>query len=220
MKPGLLICFILASATAIAGCRRVIVEPSNGSIVPTGVEPTLLLRYSQRSTVIFDDTSVQRDSILRATYCLTLSHFGEPGFEAFADSVDTEAVWFIWLRSFNNPIAVRMMRRGASYALTGIEMDGVPELRPGKLVFRDSTAIDVDTWRSLTAPLRRTQFWNTTALPMYGLDGATWTVAASSNGRVYVTKRWSPEANGDDALVRAFGLAILRAAKLDRGPIY
>ena len=195
-------------------------QPTPASILPAGVRNVESGPHGLMASTKVTTGSAREDSALRSSYDEELAAFAEPGLGAFADSVDTEVVWFIWMRTFHHPVVVRAIRRDTSYALIGVELDGAGGYEFGKLLRRDSTRISAATWRSLTAPLRDPRLWTPPPSDMVGLDGATWTIAGSSGGRLYITRAWSPKARGRSAAVRAFGLAMLRAAKLARDPIY
>src|SRR5215468_3618237 len=44
---------------------------------------------------------------------------------------DTETYRFLWLRTFHNPVAVRVFRRGDDYDLEGVILDGAGGYNPG-----------------------------------------------------------------------------------------
>jgi hypothetical protein len=216
----------------IAGCNPGSGSPSTGRAASSASQPTPapLLPADVRNAesglgglmgaTTVTTGSAREDSTLRSSHDSELAAFAEPGLGAFTDSVDTEAVWFVWMRTFHHPVVVRVIRRDTSYALIGVELDGAGGYEMGKVLHRDSTRIDGATWRSLTAPLRNPGFWTQPPSDALGLDGATWTIAGSSGRRLYVTRVWGPEERGRHADVWAFGLAMLRAAKLARDPIY
>ena len=107
------------------GSRNLAATPHDG-LLPIGV-------FAPRDTGL--------DAFTRGWYESHLAAMKEPRLGAFVDSGNVEAVRFLWLRSFHHPIAVRAMRRGASYSLIAVELAGAGGYAPGAVLHRLVVAV-------------------------------------------------------------------------------
>jgi hypothetical protein len=148
-------------------------------------------------------------------------------------SEDTEAYRFLWLRSFNDPIAVRLFRRGDDYGLEAVISDragrysanygrwlfrGIGDYEPPRNVSRRvKKGLSRNQWQAVIARLEEIQFWQMpTHVVTLGTDGAHWIVEARRDGRYHVVDRWI----GADGL-KSIGMLFLDLADLgDVGPVY
>jgi hypothetical protein len=130
---------------------------------------------------------------------------------------DAETYRFLWLRTFHNPVAVRVFRRGYDYGLDAVILDGAGGYDPGHVSRRVTRALSRDEWQTVIAGLEGVQFWQmATSRYEFGFDGAEWIVEARRDGRYHIVDRWS----GSDGLERV-GRLFLNLAKLnDVGPVY
>jgi hypothetical protein len=131
---------------------------------------------------------------------------------------DTETYRFLWLRTFHNPVAVRVFRRGADYGLEAVILDGAGGYEPGNVSRRVTKELSRDQWQSLNAKLEDVQLWQkpTKSHDMAGMDGAQWIVEARRNARYHVVDRWI----GADGLESVGRLFLDLAGLSDVGPIY
>ncbi len=153
---------------------------------------------------------VQTDSIHRFWYSRELAALHEP---RLADAVgsDGEGYRFLWLRSFDSPIAVRVQRSGTDLVVTTSQTSGSAFFKAPALVRRDSVQLPRAAWEELQHELDTEEFWN---LPRTssrtGLDGDQWILEGIRSGRYHIVDRWTPEAEGEGAAVRRLGLLLLR----------
>jgi hypothetical protein len=197
------------------------VQTATSPLLPAGVRNLAATPHDGRFPIgALTRERAQSDSFVRGWYGDHLTALGEPRLGTFVDSVDTDAVRFLYLRSFHHPISVRAMRRGATYALIGVELDGAGGYEPGNVLRRDSATIDSGVWMWLTRLLSDARTWDSRNPDELGLDGAEWIIEAASGGKLYAIDQWSPLEFGPHENVRAFGVGMLRAAKLAREPIY
>ena len=119
---------------------------------------------------------------------------------------DTETYRFLWLRTFHNPIAVRVFRRGNDYGLEAVILDGAGGYEPGLVSRRVTRKLSRDQWRTVTAKLEDVQFWQmpTNAVYLAGKDGAQWIVEARRDGRYHVVDRWTGTNDGLESVGRLF----------------
>jgi hypothetical protein len=102
---------------------------------------------------------------------------------------ETETYRFLWLRSFHNPIAVRVFRRASNYCLEAVILDGKGGYEPGNVSRRVTKELSGDQWRAVIARLEALQLWQMATASddnFQGTDGAELIVEARRDGRYHV----------------------------------
>lgn len=130
------------------------------------------------------------DALMRGWFSYQLSAMQEPSLLCDA-SEDTETYRFLWLRTFHEPVAVRIYRRGDRYGLEAVVMDGQGGYEPGQISKRVTKELSLAQWRRAVAALEEVQFWRmrTTTSDLIGIDGAKWIVEGRRGGRYHVAVR-------------------------------
>lgn len=143
---------------------------------------------------VFKDTSifVRRDTFVDSWYSKHLFAMKEP--ILFADKSQSETYRFTWLRTFHNPIAIRIEKRGNSYMLYWKLCDGAGGYQPGQLIIDQRKEIDKATWNEFQNGLAQIDFWNmqTNETEISGTDGARWILEGKKDQQYQVLDRWSP----------------------------
>lgn len=127
-------------------------------------------------------------------------------------------VRFIWLRSFDKPIIVRIQEQTDGRATIEAKRLSVDaDYEPGEVeerVVRDLSQAEFGAFRSLleASGLSKEEAANCDL----GLDGARWIVEVIDDGNYAFFDRWSP----DNGAVRDVGLAMLQLTGFDLEPIY
>jgi hypothetical protein len=104
---------------------------------------------------------------------------------------------FLWLRTFDHPISVRVEVNGSTSVLHAVELDGAGGYTPGKVLKRVERALSPAEQEELMAKLNGIRFWGMkTSIDDQGVDGASWILEGVRDGRYHVVDRWSPE-SGD-----------------------
>jgi hypothetical protein len=108
---------------------------------------------------------------------------------------DTETYRFLWLRSFEHPISVRIERRGYFFSLRSVELSGTGGNDPGKIIRTDDVEIFSDQWCRFTSLIDKMQFWEkpTSSGSSLGRDGAQWILEGVNDERYHIVHRWSPK---------------------------
>jgi hypothetical protein len=105
---------------------------------------------------------------------------------------------FLWLRTFDHPVAVRIEREGRySFRIVSEELDGRGGYDPGKILRTDNLTISREEWCEFISLLEQARFWTEpTDIDRGGNDGAQWILEGVKSNRYHIVDRWSPE-NGN-----------------------
>jgi hypothetical protein len=176
-----------------------------------GVPETL---YFPAGTFSEDD---ERDLFSQTWYSQNLERMEEPVLSCAPPEAD-ETYRFLWLRTFHNPVAVRIFEQGNAYRLEAVVLDGAGGYDPGHISRRISKEPSATEWQNVMAALEEVRFWQMPVknLNVWGFDGAQWIIEACHDGRYHVVDRWGG-ANG----IQVVGQVFLNLAGLsDIEPVY
>jgi hypothetical protein len=124
-----------------------------------------------------------------------------------------EVYRFLWVRSKDDPIAVRFERRGTVYSVAAKELAGAA------LVRDDSRQVTVAEWREFMRLLDAADFWS---LPVEaartGPEGARWVLEGARAQGYHVVDLWSPEAEGQRKAYRAACLYLVKLGGFEVEP--
>lgn len=133
---------------------------------------------------------------------------------------DDEAYRFLWLRTWDHPIAIRIFRRGDRYGLAAVLLSGSGGYGPGTLSRRVTKNLSRAQWQRFIAALDQTRFWQatTTIDDTLGNDGAQWIIEGRREGRYHYVDRWG----GADRVeaVRPLGEMLIEFSELQVGNVY
>lgn len=145
-------------------------------------------------------------------YSQHLTAMGEPSLVDVASGGGT-AVRFLWLRSFHQPIAVRVQATEDAMRLVATRLSGAGGYEPGIVESRTERVLTAQEWRRLEEALAEAVFDTTPATrATLGADGAQWIVERAQDGCYRMVERWSPEPAGADAAFRSACEAFLALA--------
>jgi hypothetical protein len=98
-----------------------------------------------------------------------------------------ESYRFLWLRSFHNPVAVRIWKCGSVRFVSVKELDGAGGYDPGKLKLERKRELTPDEWREFMRYLEDSCYWQLpTQDDTIGFDGAQWIFEGVKGGRYHV----------------------------------
>ncbi|NPA34886.1 MAG: hypothetical protein GXO48_08175 [Chlorobi bacterium] len=125
-----------------------------------------------------------------------------------------DAFRFIWLRTFHNPIVVRIEFWDDSSAfLTWKKTSVHGGYAPGRLVLRISKELSLKEWNQFLKLVEQSKFWELESVELtYGLDGVQWILEGKINGKYHLVDRWSPQ---DNSTIKQACLYLLRLTNLD-----
>ena len=107
---------------------------------------------------------------------------------------EDETYRFLWLRSFNHPIAIHVSRTGSHQSIVVKELSEVDPDKPAKVMRFNSRSLSTPDWIEFMQRLEVARFWQLPAEPdLMGFDGSQWVLEGYREDHYYVVDRWSPE---------------------------
>lgn len=113
----------------------------------------------------------------------------------FKDKSGLEIYRFTWLRTFHNPVAIRIVKDANSYAIFWKQASGQGGYEPGELKIDRSRTVDKKVWDEFKSRLNEIQFWTlpTNQKEKSGFDGAQWILEGKVDGQYHVVDKWTPD---------------------------
>lgn len=129
----------------------------------------------------------------------------------FPDNMVRESYRFVWLRSFDHPVAVRIWKSETDQFISVNELSGAGGYEPGISILKTQRRLSSDEWDSFRRVLEYSCYWDqpTEDPDEAGFDGAQWVLEGVRDGRYHVVDRWTPESG-------SFREACLYMLKLSR----
>ncbi len=169
-------------------------------------------------------TTPQEHDFKASWYAKQLKALHEPSLWELSQDPMAEAYRFLWLRTLDHPIAVRLVLRASGSGRMHFRMtSGQGGYEPGRIIRYGVSWLTKAKTQSLLEALAAADFWNLPTLAgvnetppgpdgtvRIGLDGAQWIVEGVKNGQYHIVDRWSPE-TGDP--VRAIGMLSLKMGR-------
>ena len=138
-----------------------------------------------------------------AWYEKDLEALKEPSLWQLSKAEKTQSYRFLWLRSFHNPIAVRISVNTDGTSLLTWKMTSGATGRAGKLIQDTAFTLDSAQTSLFLEKVERSNFWKLpSVLEDRGLDGAQWIIEGMRDGKYHIVDRWSPK----DGEIRALGI--------------
>jgi hypothetical protein len=195
MHPTVLFRAVLVVSALAVGSRAVLAD--DGAPVAESCPESPEIRYFPVGTF----GARGSDLLVREWYSKHLVAMGELSLSCGVLE-DTETYRFLWLRTWQNPVAVRVFQRGDDFGLEAVVLDGAGGYDPGKVSRRVTRALSRDEWQMVIAEVQTIQFWHmATTGGNIGADGAQLIVEARRDGRYHIVDRWE----GTDSALGSIG---------------
>ena len=109
-------------------------------------------------------------------YTCFLAAMKEPSLMPQQVTANAFALRFTWLRSFHEPIAIRIWREGNEYRIRGVRLAKQPDLGPGPISHDKTRKLTKDEFEKIQRIIEGTDFWKSLndfeIFMMSGNDGA------------------------------------------------
>jgi hypothetical protein len=167
-----------------------------------GQRPTSSVKYFPESSL-----DLRRHHFKSDWYSVQLDALQEPSLYQMAKAPNAESYRFLWLRSFNHPIAVRLdPKPDGTSVLTTKVASGAGGFRPGVLSENSSRLLTGEQTKMFLSKVTELGFWNAPnpVQDQRGTDGSQWIIEGVKDSHYHVVDRWSPT-NG---VARQLGLLL------------
>ena len=148
-------------------------------------------------------------------YSSQLRALQEPSLFELAKVPDSESYRFLWLRSFNHPIAIRVdLKPDGTGVLTTKVANGAGGFRPGVLTVNTTRILTKEEVQTILLRISKFGFWQAPnpVDDQTGTDGSQWVIEGVKKGQYHVVDRWMPKSG----IARELGLLLaIDLAKLD-----
>jgi hypothetical protein len=142
---------------------------------------------------MFKDSSIfyRNNKYEEAWYTLYLYALKEP--ILFTDKSRTEVYRFTWLRTFHNPISIRIEKNNDSYFLSWKLSSGAGGYEPGQMTIDKHKQVGRNEWENFIKLIDQIDFWNLkTDKNNFGLDGSSWILEGKTSLKYHVVDVWTP----------------------------
>jgi hypothetical protein len=149
-----------------------------------------------------------------------LKALNEPSLWESSKTQKAQSFRFLWLRSFQHPLAIRIIVRSDGTSLLIRKMTSGVTGHPGRLIQNRTLIVNREQTSRFLEQVERSNFWKLPpVLEDRGVDGSQWIIEGIRHGGYHVVDRWSPK----DDEIHALGLYIARdlaRINLARSEIY
>ena len=160
---------------------------------PTGCFPgkSFQLNVAAKGTYFPTDAVAKRQN---EGYSKHLAAMEEASLYA-SDNSAVESYRFLWLRSFNHPVAVHIWKTEADQFITLKETSGAGGYEPGHILINQTRKLERAEWDAFVSRLDDLCYWNlpTTDPEGQGFDGAQWILEGVRGDRYHIVDRWTPQ---------------------------
>lgn len=169
---------------------------------------------------VFQDTTYYVDGHLNFSnrwYSKHLLAMNEPILHL--DTSNKEVYRFTWLRTFHNPVSIRMEKNENEYLLYWKVCDGAGGYEPGNLTISKKKILDKSEWSSFVDIVNGIHFWKLeTNQRLHDIDGSQWILEAKVKDKYHVVDRQSPKEGSEyynvcNFLIELTSLTIKERAK-------
>lgn len=123
-------------------------------------------------------------------YSKHLSALQEP---VLNDSLPIKVYRFTYLRSFENPIVVRLESNNESISIYWKVSNGAGGYNTGEITENKMKKLTVEDWNKFEQKINEIEFWDlpSVELNINGLDGSQWILEGKTSNKYHVVDRWT-----------------------------
>ena len=135
------------------------------------------------------------DTFLKRYYSQELFDLHEPVLHNYTGK--SEIYRFTWLRSFHDPVSIRLQKRRDDIEIITKISDGIG-FSHGRIIFYEDKDISRKQWLSFKSLINKLNYWELPeqAREIGATDGAGWVLEGYLNSKYHYVSRWSPDLNG------------------------
>ena len=166
-------------------------KDSSGS-VNSKIKDTLFLYFPLKdSTQDSTERSNSLDPFRNVWYSKKLAAMKEPNLSEYES--DNETYRFTWLRSFNEPIMIRIQKVNSNFTVTVKQLSGRGGYQSGHIIMNKTFKIKKSEWNELQTKLKQINFSQLKSENEWrGFDGAEWILEGVTKYDYHYTIRWFP----------------------------
>jgi hypothetical protein len=131
---------------------------------------------------------------IAAWYGKHLTAMDEPSLFELRSHKDSCVYRFLWLRTFHNPITVRLIidNDGSGHLISKVT-SGAGGYKPGDIAETLEKPVSAVQVSSFEKAIKGLGFWDLpTTIEVRGLDGASWIIEGVKDGEYHIVDRWCP----------------------------
>lgn len=142
-------------------------------------------------TISFYENPSKIDSFCLKWYSKHLYSMKEP---LLFNRPTTKSIYrFTWLRTFNEPMIVRIEKDTSGVVLYWKKTDGKGGYEPGEIIINDKKQISDLDWEQFLSLISISKFWTLKRGGSIGEDGSEWILEGVESTRYHVVTMWSPD---------------------------
>jgi hypothetical protein len=166
---------------------------------------------------IFSNDQKENDQHVK-WYVDHLTSLQEPSLYELSNDSHVHSYRFLWLRTFDHPIALRLSLNQDGSAIMNIKVtNGLGGYEPGQLTESKKVSITKQQVADFLTLLDYANFWYLASTDeRRGLDGATWILEGVKAGEYHVVIKWSP----NKGAFRDAALLLVKQSNLTVDKIY
>ena len=122
-------------------------------------------------------------------YSKHLKALNEP---VLSDTLPTKIYRFTYLRTFDNPIVIRLENHNDIVSIHWKVSNGAGGYEPGEIIVNESMELTTKEWSLIENKINSIDFWTlpTTETEIMGTDGSQWILEGKYLGKYKVVDRW------------------------------
>lgn len=132
------------------------------------------------------------DSLSLEWYSKFLFEMKEP--LLFNKPIQKEVFRFTWLRTFDEPVVIRIEKESNQISINWKVTDGKGGYEPGNLITDENKSISIKEWNEFIDLVKGIDFWNMKRRGQFGTDGSEWILEGVNESNYHVVSVWTPRA--------------------------
>jgi tetratricopeptide (TPR) repeat protein len=168
--------------------------------------------FKKLLSLYFPENFVSND--LHHLYMVNLMVMQEPSLLKI-NTTNREVYRFLWLRTFHNPICIRLEITEKQVSIYSKRLNGKGGYEPGWLVEQKYRNLNEAEKQKLSELFSEVNYWEmSTEGGKLGFDGARWILEGNKNNKYHIVDRWTPHGGA----YYNFCVYLIQLSKLEYNP--